>query len=727
MLFKTPIIRIALWLMLAGITGGVLVSASAYLYLSPKLPSVDVLREVKLQTPLRVYTADGKLIGEFGEQRRTPVSYDQIPRQFINAILAAEDDGFYSHHGVDIQGLLRAASQLLLSGSIQTGGSTITMQVAKNYFLSRERTFSRKFNEILLSLQIENELSKDEILELYLNKIFLGNRAYGIQAAAQVYYGKTIDELTLAESAMIAGLPKAPSAYNPLANPARALIRRNWILGRMLDLGYIDNNSHQLAVNSPITATFHGTQLDMSAPYIAEMTRQEMLNRYGNDSYTAGYRVYTTVNSKLQQAAQAAVKKGLMAYDKRHGYRGPELQLPPPIYEIDEENVTEPLADSEKAANNEITLVDSDGIYEQWLETLKRAKTLGDLIPGVVVRLHESAFDVLLEDGNEVTIEWDNGIKGIRPFVTIDRLGPSPQKPSDIVAIGDLIRLEQNADGTWRLSQVPAAQASLVALDSANGAILSLVGGFDYQQSKFNRITQAARQPGSSFKPFFYTAAISKGYTAASIINDAPIVFDDSSLESTWRPTNDGGKFYGPTRLRKALYKSRNLVSIRLLRAMGIRDAVNYISKFGFNPSQLPKDLSLALGSHSLTPLNIVSGYSAFANGGFKVDTHLINRIDDINGETIFQAMPKTVCIECEQEISAVQETPTQELTMEEILGTAEPEAEPEPELPKAERVIEPRAAYIIDSMLRDVVQKGTARRARVLNRGDLGGKTGND
>ena len=694
----TNLTRITLWLLLSAATGAALILASAYLYLSPKLPSVDVLRDVQLQTPLRIYSADNLLIGEFGEKRRTPISFEQAPPLFINAVLAAEDDRFYDHHGVDIKSLLRAASQLLATGSIQTGGSTITMQVARNYFLSHERTFSRKFNEILLALEIERELSKNEILELYLNKIFLGNRAYGFEAAAQVYYGRSLPELTLAELTMLAGLPKAPSAFNPIINPDRAKVRRDWIIGRMKELGYIDQPAYEQAINSPITASYHGSKLSQSAPYIAEMARKEMLERYGNETYTAGYRVYTTIDSRLQASAQQALINGLLAYDRRHGYRGPEQNV---VAENEEDN------------------------RELWLSVLKKTSQPGGLMPVIVSHVHQQAFTALLADGNEITIEWEHGLKNKRPYVTVDRLGPSPKQASDVVSVGDLVRLRQTAEGGWELSQLPAAQAGLVSLDAENGAILSLVGGFDFNQSKFNRITQATRQPGSNFKPFVYTAALENGFTPASIINDAPIVFEDASLESTWRPTNDGGKFYGPTRLRYALFKSQNLVSIRLLRSLGISRAIDDVSKFGFDSTQLPKDLSLALGSHSLTPMQIVSGYSVLANGGYSVSPHLITRIDDINGETLYQATPATVCRNCElqQQDPVIDEEPRELATIEDVLEQAE--AEPEPVMPQAKRVLEPRVAYIIDSMMRDVVQKGTGRKARSLGRNDLAGKTG--
>ena len=692
MLQITNLTRIALWLFFTAIAGACLVFSSAFLYLSPKLPSVDSLRDVQLQTPLRIYSKDNQLIGEFGEKRRTPVSFDQIPQGFVHAILAAEDDGFFSHSGVDPKGLLRAATELIATGSIKSGGSTITMQVAKNYFLTREKTFSRKFNEIFLALQIEQELSKQEILELYLNKIFLGNRAYGIEAAAKVYYGKSIHELEIAQLAMIAGLPKAPSKFNPLVNPSRAIIRRNWILGRMNELGFIDDRSYQTAIDSPITASYHGTKSQLYAPYIAEMVRKEMLQRVGSDAYTAGFNIYTTIDSTLQRSAQTSLIKGLLSYDRRHGYRGPEQQLPPK---------------------------EGEDPMPSWQQVLDNTPTMGGLLPAIVTQLEHRSFTALLEDGQQVSVDWDNGLKGYRRYQGVDKLGDWPLSADAVVAIGDLIRLKPTDDGDWYLTQVPASQAALVSLDSNNGALLSLVGGFDYQQSKFNRVTQASRQPGSNFKPFVYTAALDKGYTAASIINDAPIVFDDKELESTWRPTNAGGKFLGPTRLRQALFQSRNLVSIRLLRGLGIRNAIDYVGRFGFNTDQLPKDLSLALGSHSLTPFEIVTAYATISNGGYAIEPYLIDRIENIDGEVVFQAEPLTVPQADDQSSSAA--LGDEEMaTLEDILNQDTPEP-----LPEAPRVVEERTAYIIDNMLKDVVKRGTARKARSLKRNDLAGKTG--
>jgi len=686
--------RICLWLVLIAGTGTTLVLASAYLYLSPNLPSVDVLRDIKLQTPLRIYSADRQLIGEFGEKRSIPIKYSQIPSQFIDALLSAEDDDFYSHHGVSIKGLLRAASQLLLTGQKSSGGSTITMQVARNYFLSFERTFSRKFNEILLSLQIERELSKGQILELYANIIFLGHRAYGFEAAAHVYYGKSLRALSLPQLAMLAGLPKAPSTFNPLVNQNRALVRRNWILGRMKKLGHIEQDAYQEAVDAPITAAFHGSRLVMEAPYIAEMARKEVLQRFGSDAYTDGYKVYTTVDSTLQQRAQAVVGKAVSAYDSRHGYRGPEQQL----------------AAVEHNDSEDAQLV-------RRLTALKKMRSVLGLQPAVVTSVRAQDFSALLTDGSTVDVEWDTGIKHLRPFISTNRRGARPRQAADIVTVEDVVRLQQRPTGHWQLSQLPKVQAAMVSLDANNGAIRSLVGGFDYRHSKFNRVTQATRQPGSNFKPFIYTAALANGYTAASIINDAAIVFEDDSLESAWRPTNDTGKFYGPTRLRHALTKSRNMVSIRLLRALGIRKAIDYVGRFGFDASQLPRDLSLALGSHSVRPLQIVTAYAAIANGGYRVTPFLIAQIDNVDGNSVYRANPDTVALSVAATSATLVE---EEATIEDILQG--PASNPQP---NAERIIEPRVAYIIDSILKDVVNKGTGRKAKILKRSDIAGKTG--
>ncbi len=722
-IFQNKYISVLSWLSLAGICGSTLLFAGLYLYLSPKLPAVETLRQVKLQTPLRIYSSDGLLIGEFGEKRRYPIAYKDIPQYYIDAILAAEDDQFYAHNGVSIKGLMRAASQLLQSGHIQTGGSTITMQVARNFFLTRNQTFARKFNEILLALQIEQKLSKAEILELYVNKIYLGNRAYGIQASANVYYGKGIDQLSLAQLAMIAGLPKAPSAYNPIANPSRALIRRDWILDRMLELGYIDSGEFNTAKAEAVTASYHGSPLDLHAPYIAEQARKEAIQLLGKSAYTEGYRVYTTVDSTLQDKAQSSVVTGLLDYDHRHGYRGPEATLPP------------------LAISSEPT-VDETQLYAEWLAKLNKLPDVAGLKAAAVTAVHNNSIDVLLADSSSAALSWEDGLSTARRYLSENRRTAAPKTAADIIAVGDVIRIEQadrDGENTWRLRQIPAAQAALVSLNPENGAILSMVGGFDFQQSHFNRVIQAARQPGSNFKPFIYTTALENGFTSATIMNDAPIVFNDSGLETAWRPENASGKFFGPTRLRQALYKSRNLVSIRVLRGIGIDNALSGLERFGFDTSDMPRVLSLALGSHALTPLQIATGYAVFANGGFRVEPFLIDSIEDVDGKNIYLSQPLTVCRDCDDQ-SKLEEHTVEVIDIEALENLANNEASEDDiniapadiefaakskELPAAPRILDPRVAYIIDSMLRDVVQHGTGRRARALGRTDIAGKTG--
>lgn len=686
-------LRLLLRLSILGLFGAIWLVAGVYLYLSPNLPDVETLRDVRLQTPMRVYTRDGELIGQFGEQKRSPLSFENIPDQFIKSLLAAEDDNFFNHRGIDIMGLARAVSELVLTGEKGSGGSTLTMQVARNYFLTLDKTFIRKFNEILLAIEIERRLDKQEIFELYVNRVFLGHRAYGFQAASQVYYGKNIDELTLAQHAMLAGIPKAPSRNNPISGPTAGKERRNWILGRMLALGYIDQAAYDNARKQPITARHHGAQLSFAAHYAAEMTRQEMLDRYGMEAYTNGYHVYTTIDGQLQRIAREAVINGLVTYDKRHGYRGPERHLKP--------------GDSESANR------------EQWRQELAQTAIIADLEPAVVLAAGEAGARLLLTDGSEIDLPFDNGLAQARPYRTENAMGPRPENAGQVVAPGDLIRIAYDEDGAPQLAQVPAAQAALVSLNPDNGAILSIVGGMGFELSKFNRATQAQRQPGSNFKPFLYAAALEHGFTAASIINDAPVVLEDNSLEDIWRPENDSGKFYGPTRLRFALTKSRNLVSIRLLQQLGVGKLIRYSEQLGFDTSNFTRDLSLALGTHTMSPLQVATGYAILANGGYRVEPYLIQRIEGLDGEVLYEAKPDTVCRDCD---APALEPLEEELSMEEILA-AEPSADEAP--PIAERVMDERVNFIMNSILRDVITRGTGRRALVLERSDIGGKTG--
>ncbi|MEA3299568.1 MAG: penicillin-binding protein 1A [Pseudomonadota bacterium] len=667
-----------------------IVSASFYLYLSPKLPSPETLRTVKLQTPLRVYSRDGRLMGEFGEKRRTPIRFEDIPQDFINAILAAEDDRFYDHNGVDITGLTRAAIELATTREIQSGGSTITMQLARNFFLSTEQSFIRKFNEILLALRIEEELNKEEILTLYANLIYLGSRAYGVEAAAQTYYGKPIGELSLDQLALIAGLPKAPSAFNPLVNPERAMTRRDWILRRMHKLDLIDDDQLATALAAPMNASHHGPSRELDAPYVAEMARQEAIDKFGLDAYTEGYRVFTTVDSQLQASANRVVRQGLESYDARHGYRGPESHHPDPA---------------------------------NWPRVLADTPPSGPLLPAIVTAVDRDSAALRLRFDGERQLALAHN-PDIRLFINENARSAPVQDLTTLLKPGDLIRVRRDDKGHWRLAQIPKAQAALVAIDPDDGAIRALVGGFDFEQSHFNRATQAQRQPGSNFKPFIYAKALESGMTAATLINDAPVVFRDPQLEKVWRPENDSGKFYGPTRLRKALYLSRNLVSIRILRQIGVKHAIASMERFGFDPATLPGNLSLALGTQATTPLAIASGYTVFANGGHRVPPYLVARIETEDGALLYEANPPRVCRDC----SSPQATPPSDgeaSSLEELFAQTEASTGPASPPTQAERVMDARVAYIMDSILKDAIRLGTGRKALVLNRRDIAGKTG--
>ncbi|MGB0466299.1 MAG: penicillin-binding protein 1A [Pontibacterium sp.] len=692
-LFKSLIV-LGILAILAGAIG----ATAAYYHFSAQLPEVDSLRKVQFQTPLRIYTRDEKLIAEFGEKKRTPITYEQIPQGFVNALLAAEDGRFFEHGGIDIKGLARAAYQLATTGRIKSGGSTITMQVAKNFFLTREKTFSRKFTEILLALRIEEELSKKEILELYINKIYLGHRSYGIQAAAHVYYGKEISTLSIAQLAMIAGLPKAPSAYNPITNPTRALERRDWILQRMHSLSFINDQEYAQARAEPISAVYHGADIEVSARYIAEMIRSQLYKQYGDELYTHGYRVYTTLQGTLQTTANEALQKGLLAYTERHGYKGPEQTLAADV-----------LNDSAALA-----------------KVLKKIGSVSDIQPAAVTAVHEKSIEATLKNGESVTLQWEQ-LAWARPYKSVNSQGKKPKTAGDILTVGDVIRIQQrpldsqkkSAKGTseapstaWFLTQIPSAQGALISVNPNNGAIQSLVGGFNFHHNKFNRVTQAIRQPGSNIKPFIYTAALANGFSPASLINDAPVVFHDDQLESNWRPENYSKKFYGPTRLREALYKSRNLVSIRILQAMGIKNTLNYLENFGFDKNKLPHNLSLSLGSADMTPLQVVQGYATLANGGFRVKPYFIERIENNTGEVLFQEKPATVCENC---LYVDADNPPE--TIQSGLDITSN--------PLAERTVDAESAYLIYNMMQDVITRGTGRRALVLKRKDLAGKTG--
>ena len=643
------------------------VSVSSVLYyMEFELPDIEALNTVQLQVPLEIYSRDNKLIATFGEKRRIPVPYSDIPAPLIEAVLATEDQRYFQHSGVDLPGLGRAALQLIATGRKTQGGSTITMQVARSFYLSRNKTFGRKLREILLAIKIESKLSKEKILELYLNKVFLGNRSYGVGSAAAVYYGKRLDELSIDQFAMIAGLPKAPSMLNPLANPTAALKRRDHVLSRMHDEGYIDDDTYNKAINTPLNASYHDTPTELRAPYVAELVRGQLEQMYGDSIYTDGFQVYTTIDSRLQKLANDALQSNLLAYDKRHGYRGSEKNLGIPS-------------------------IDN---MDDWEKELKKIPPSNNLLAAAVVEMTKKSITVLLSDGKLIIIPWE-GLSWACKQINADYLGPKPSSAKQIVALGDVVRITKTPEG-YALSQQPKAEAGLVALNPNNGAILALVGGFDYQSSKFNRVTHANRQPGSAFKPFIYSAALDKGFTLATVVNDAPIVVENPYDNSLWRPQNSSHRFYGLTRLRTAITKSRNLVTIRLLALSGLPYTINYLRKFGFVSSQLPAGLSLALGTALVTPLQMAQAYAVFANGGMRVVPYAISTIYNSHDQLIYQAKPLIAC-----------------------------QKNCEPDAALAPRVISEQTAFLISSAMHDVIEHGTAQRAREVGRNDIAGKTG--
>ncbi|MGA9852893.1 MAG: penicillin-binding protein 1A [Gammaproteobacteria bacterium] len=678
---------------LAGLFGlGVLAIVVAYLVVAPGLPSVAVLKDIHLQVPLRVYTRDGQLLASFGEKRRIPLSYDQIPKPVVDAFVAAEDEHYWEHAGVSVRGLLRAAIHLALTGQKTEGGGTITMQVARNFFLSREKTYTRKLKEVFLAVKIERELSKEDILDLYLNKIYLGNRAYGVGAAAEVYYGTDVNHLTLPQLAMIAGLPKAPSTDNPLINPQRALVRRGYVLGRMLADGYITRDQYQQAMAAPMTASYHDATTTVNAPYLAEMVRDYMVNKYGDDAYTAGYAVVTTVDSRLQPLAVDAVRRGLLNYDQRHGWRGPVAQMDVP------------------AGSNQ----------SDWAQQVAGRDHVGGLYPALVVKVVSQSVQFYADGAGLVTVNW-NGLKWARRYLDVNAVGAPPKIAADILKRGDIVYLERGTNDNWSLSQVPVVQGALVCIDPFDGAIAALVGGFDFDESKFNRVMQAHRQLGSSFKPFYYSAALENGFTTASVVNDSPVVVQDPALANIWRPENyEGAEFGGPTRLREALAQSLNLVSIRVLQSIGVGYAINYAQKFGFDPSELPNNLTLALGSASLTPLEMARGYAVFANHGFRVTPYFIQRIVDGSGHVLYAANPQVACDTCSVDTSNATHLSAPAATTEAAASATAPV------MPQfAPQAISPQNAWLMTSMLQDVIKYGTGARAASLGRSDLAGKTG--
>jgi penicillin-binding protein 1A len=639
--------------------------AGAHQFLEPEIPDAAELREIRTQMPLAVYSRDGRLIAQIGEQRRIPVAWQELPPLLVGAFLAAEDDRFFEHPGVDWQGLVRAVVSNVSAGGVREGGGTITMQLARNTVLTSERTLRRKLKELFLARRLEREFSKQEILTLYLNRIFLGQRAYGVGAAAQVYFNKRPADLTLAEAALIAGLPRSPSLDNPVASVARARDRRAYVLRRMEETGKISPAERSAADAVPIVARIHGPVIELNAPFVAEMARLETVQRFGDAALTEGYSVTTTVDSRLQAAADASARRTLLAYDRRHGYRGPAGRVDPGA--LDEPGAA--------------------------AAALRAYPDRGGLTVGIIESVGERSAVVRGRDGAAVDLGWDD-LSWARRTLPDDALGPAPQSAGDVVTAGDVVYLEALTEGRHRLAQVPVVAGALVALEPRDGAIVAAVGGFDFGHSKYNRAVQAKRQPGSAFKPFVYSAALERGFTPASLINDAPIVIEGGVGTEEWRPQNITKRFYGPTPLREGLVRSRNLVSIRLLRATGIGPAMRHIGAFGFGPEALPANLTLALGTGQVTPLEMARGFAVFANGGFLVTPHLIERVADSRGNEVFAAAPTVACTDC-------------------------------PDEPAAPQAISAANAFVMTDVMTDVIQRGTATSAKSLGRGDLAGKTG--
>ena len=673
--FIKPILATILLLMMA--------ISSLNIYIDSKLPDEEKIRDIELQVPLKIYTSDLKLIGEFGEKRRTALKFENIPQHYINAVLAAEDDSFFEHSGVSYSGLVRSFYRLLISGRIQGGGSTITMQVAGNYLTSRDVSLFRKIKDIFLAYRLERAYSKKEIFEFYVNRIFFGNRAYGIAAASEVYYGKSLNELNLAQWAMIAALPKAPSSINPIVNPNRAKLRRDWILQRMLDLKFIHIEQFNLAIEAPITATYHGLVSEVEAPYVSEAIRRLMIQEYGLGAYREGYEVYTSIDSSMQKAANFSISDGLEEYDRRHGFRKPKNLnnlFPSEFTELTLEGQLNYITQELKRDNDE----NFESTLDKVSEFLQKFTETRNRFPGVVLNT-DSTLQVLVKNGDVVSVPWSERMDWARPFINENRRGAKPKGYKDLLLFGDLVWIQkEKVTGELFLTQIPDVQGSLVSIDPNNGSIKALVGGYDFFLSKFNRAEQSSPLLGSNFKPFLYASAFSEGYKASTLINDAPIIFEDEALEEKWRPRNASGKFYGPTRLREGLLQSRNLVSVRLLRDLGIEKAISYAQRFGFDKSRLPADLSLSLGTASLSPLKNAAAYSVFANGGKAIDPYFIEKIIDRNGNIVFQKNHMDL-----------------------------------------QQVIDPRVAFLITDILKEAAIRGTARRVSEIQRRDFAGKTG--
>ena len=694
-----------------GVTAGVI---GAYYYVEPGLPKAETIRDIPLQIPLRIFTRDGRLISEIGERRRILVTYEDLPPHVVRAFVAAEDRRFFEHPGVDYRGIIRAFVQLGVTGEIAGGGSTLTQQLARDYFLTREQQFTRKLREAFLAYKIEKEFTKEQIMALFLNKMFFGQRAYGVAAAAQVYFNKDLADINVAEAATLAGVLPAPSRYNPVYSAANAKMRRGYVLGRMHELGFIDDAAYEESMAWPMESRLYGAAVELQAPYVAEMVRAEMVKRYGDETYTAGYQVVTSLDSRLQLAANYALRNGLLDFSRRRGYRGPITRI-----DVDETLLATP--------------------FDDWpleIRELLEQYAPGGLSVALVTAVGDNnSASLLFRDGTSAMLPW-RGISWARPYVDRETVGAVPEKAGDVLRAGDVIYVMPTASKSWALAQIPDAQGAVVAVDPDDGAVTALTGGFDFTMSKFNRATQSARQPGSSFKPFIYSAALANGNTPATVVLDAPVVINSSELEAVWRPINYSGRFYGPTRMREALVRSMNLVSVRLLLfETGIGNAVRHIAKFGFGGAALPHNGSLALGGGAASPLDMAQGYATIANGGYAVRPYVIDAIFGPDGAELYRATPAVVCEVCIPEAPAASPFPPrtpQPMSLEQMADVAmdyQPDASTAPELfagvNVAPQAITKQNAFLVQDMMRDVIRRGTGRRALVLGRKDLSGKTG--
>ena len=722
---------------IGALLGGIALTG-IYFYIKPDLPSVAILKDVRLQTPMRIYTQDGKLISQYGVKRRIPVTLEQAPELLQKAILATEDNRFYEHFGIDPIGITRAFINLVLTGEKSQGASTLTQQLARGFFLTREKTYIRKIKEVFIALHMETELSKDEIFELYLNKVELGHRSFGFGAAAQVYYGKRLDELTLAQIATLAGLPQAPSVLNPVSRPQRSVERRRIVLLRMLDEGYITRQQFDEAASAPVTAEKHGAEIELDAPYLADLIYSEMVTLYGKEeAETGGYQVYATVSSELQQAAQNAVKQNLHDYDERHGFRGAVARLWPPAQN-----------NAEQAPELTSTDCVSEPLYPDWpcevteeaiISQLDNAGAFGFVFPVAVIGVDDQSFTTRDVTGTERAIEWE-GMDWARPFLSDSRQGQPPSQASDIVSPGDIVYIREQ-DEQWRLAQLPQVSGAFVALDPHDGAVQAIVGGYSFYQSQFNRATQAKRQVGSNIKPFVYSAALDNGYTVASIINDAPINEWDEATGVAWRPQNSPAEYDGPIRMRVALGKSKNVVSVRLLRGVGLDNTIEHLTRFGLDKADIHRDETVSLGSSSHTPLEIVRGMATIANGGFLIEPYFIDRVLNETGEVLWQTNPVVACNDCDETNTPQQQPVSEEADIEALLAAELNQSLPvqtdSDEVLAAPRVITPQNAFLVADMMRTAVRangswnkktywQGTGWRARnILQRTDLAGKTG--